>query len=152
MKVLVIGGGGREHALVWKIAQSPRVRKIYCAPGNAGSGETGACSPTQPTDIQSLAAFAKREEIGLTVVGPEAPLTLGIVDAFRGAGLRIFGPARAAAQIEGSKIFAKKMMEKYGIPTAEAQVFTDADMAVEYVRRQGTPGGVKAAGVGAGQG
>ncbi len=152
MKILVIGGGGREHALVWKIAQSPRVRKIYCAPGNAGIAETAECIPIQPTNIQSLAAFAKREEIGLTVVGPEAPLTLGIVDAFREAGLRIFGPAKAAAQIEGSKIFAKKMMEKYGIPTAEAQVFTDADMAVEYVRRQGTPVVVKADGLAAGKG
>lgn len=152
MKVLVIGGGGREHALVWKIAQSPRVRKIYCAPGNAGISETAECIPIQPTDIQSLVAFAKREEIRLTVVGPEFPLNLGIVDTFRAEGLRIFGPIRAAAQIEGSKIFAKKMMEKYGIPTAAAEVFTSADMAIEYVRKQGTPVVVKADGLAAGKG
>lgn len=152
MKVLVIGGGGREHALVWKIAQSPRVRKIYCAPGNAGIAEIAECLPIQPTDIQSLVTFAKHEEIRLTVVGPEAPLNLGIVDIFRAAGLRIFGPVRAAAEIEGSKIFAKKMMEKYGIPTAKAEVFTHADMAIEYVRRQGTPVVVKADGLAAGKG
>lgn len=152
MKVLVIGNGGREHALVWKIAQSPHVSKIYCAPGNAGIAQRSECIPIPPTDIQRLLSLAKGEEIGLTVVGPEAPLAIGITDTFRAAGLRIFGPSRAAAQIEASKIFAKKIMEKYGIPTAKASVFTDMGMASEYIKEKGAPVVVKADGLAAGKG
>lgn len=152
MKVLVIGSGGREHALVWKIAKSPKVNKIYCAPGNAGIGKIAECLPVSPTDIQNLLSFAKQEKIGLTVVGPEGPLALGITDAFRAAGLRIFGPSKAAAQIEASKITAKRIMEKYGISTAEAEVFTDATRAIKYIRKKGAPLVVKADGLAAGKG
>lgn len=152
MKVLVIGSGGREHALTWKIAKSPKVNRVYCAPGNAGIGKIAECLPVSPTDIQNLLSFAKQEEIGLTVVGPEGPLALGITDAFRAAGLRIFGPSKAAAQIEASKITAKRIMEKYGIPTAEAEVFTDATSAIKYIRKKGAPLVVKADGLAAGKG
>lgn len=152
MKVLVIGSGGREHALVWKIARSPRVSRIFCAPGNAGIGKMAECLQVFPTDIQSLLSFAKQEDIGLTVVGPEGPLALGITDAFRAAGLRIFGPSKAAAQIEASKIAAKRIMQKYGIPTAEAEVFADATSAMKYIRKKGPPLVVKAEGLAAGKG
>src|SRR2546423_13676199 len=110
MKVLVIGKGGREHALVWKLAQSPRVERVYCAPGNAGTAEDGVNVPVEANDIDYLLKFAKKEQIGLTVVGPEEPLALGIVDAFQKAGHKIFGPSQAAAQLEASKAFAKKLM------------------------------------------
>lgn len=152
MKVLVIGSGGREHALVWKIAKSPKVNKIYCAPGNAGIGKLAECLPISPTDIQNLLSFAKQEKIGLTVVGPEGPLALGITDAFRAAGLRIFGPSKAAAQIEASKIAAKRIMQKYGIPTAEAEVFTDAASAMKYIQKKDAPLVVKADGLAGGKG
>jgi len=152
MKVLVIGGGGREHALVWKISKSPRVQKVYCAPGNAGIGEIAECLPISPTNIQDLLSFAKRESIDLTVVGPEGPLALGITDAFKEAGLRIFGPSRAAAQIESSKVEAKRIMKKYGIPTADAEVFTDVTGAVKYIREKGVPLVIKADGLASGKG
>ena len=118
MKVLVIGSGGREHALVWKIAQSPKVDKIYCAPGNAGIAELAECVDIKVEDLDGLAEFAKTNEVGLTVVGPEVPLTMGVVDRFEQDGLRIFGPAKNAAIIEGSKEFSKDIMVKYGVPTA----------------------------------
>ena len=152
MKILVIGGGGREHALVWKIAQSPLVDKIYCAPGNPGIAEQAECVSLKVDDLQGLLAFAKKERIDLTVVGPELPLTLGIVDLFRKEGLTIFGPEQKAAQLEGSKNFSKSLMAKYGIPTAEFAAFTDYDRAVEYVRAKGAPIVVKADGLAAGKG
>jgi phosphoribosylamine--glycine ligase len=152
MKILVIGGGGREHALVWKIAQSPSVRKIFCAPGNAGISQLAQCLAFSPEDVERLAAWADQEKIDLTVVGPEAPLTLGIVDAFEARGLRIFGPSRMAAEIEGSKVFAKELMEKYGIPSAEFKTFSDPAEAVGYLKQMGPPLVVKADGLAAGKG
>jgi len=152
MKVLVIGGGGREHALVWKIAQSQRVKKIFCAPGNAGIIQHAEGVPLGAEDVSALLNFAKKERIDLTVVGPEAPLTLGIVDAFEAQGLRIFGPSRRAAEIEGSKVLSKEIMKKYGIPSAEFQVFDDYFKAVGYVQKKNTPLVVKADGLAAGKG
>jgi phosphoribosylamine--glycine ligase len=152
MKVLVIGSGGREHALVWKIAQSPLVERIFCAPGNAGIAGQAECVPIKGEDIDGLLAFARQEQIGLTVVGPEVPLTLGIVDRFREAGLTIFGADRKAAQIEGSKSFSKDLMAKYGVPTAAYGTFTDADQAVAFIHEQGAPIVVKADGLAAGKG
>jgi len=152
MDVLVIGSGGREHALVWKIAQSRHAGRIYCAPGNAGIARIAECIPISVTDIQSLYTFAMEKEIGLTIVGPEAPLVLGIVDFFRKGGLRIFGPLSFAAQLEGSKAFSKRIMLKYGIPTAEARVFTDHESAINYIREKGVPIVVKADGLAAGKG
>lgn len=152
MNVLVIGSGGREHALVWKIAQSRHAGRIYCAPGNAGISKIAECIPISATDIQALYTFAMEKEIGLTIVGPEAPLVLGIVDTFRMGGLRIFGPQSFAAQLEGSKAFSKHIMLKYGIPTADARVFTDREKAVNYIREKGVPIVVKADGLAAGKG
>ncbi|MBN2426953.1 MAG: phosphoribosylamine--glycine ligase [Deltaproteobacteria bacterium] len=152
MKVLVIGGGGREHALVWKIAQSPLVDKVFCAPGNPGIAQQAECIPLKVDDLEGLLAFAKKEAIDLTVVGPELPLTLGIVNLFRKEGLTIFGPEQQAAQIEGSKNFSKSLMAKYGIPTAEFAAFSDYDQAVAYVRSKGAPIVVKADGLAAGKG
>jgi phosphoribosylamine--glycine ligase len=152
MKVLVVGSGGREHALVWKIAQSPLVEKVFCAPGNAGIAQEAECLPIKADDIDGLLAFARREQIGLTVVGPELPLTLGIVDRFREAGLTIFGADEKAAQIEGSKSFSKDLMAKYGVPTAAYGTFTDPEQAKEFIRRQGAPIVVKADGLAAGKG
>ncbi|MGE5252698.1 MAG: phosphoribosylamine--glycine ligase, partial [Planctomycetaceae bacterium] len=152
MKVLVVGGGGREHALVWKIAQSPRVRKIYCAPGNAGIARTAECFSISAEDVEGLMACAEKEKIDLTVVGPEAPLTLGIVDLFRARGLRVFGPSQKAAEIEGSKAFTKDLMKKYGIPTGESETFSDRAAAAEYVKEKGVPLVVKADGLAAGKG
>src|SRR5882672_1961147 len=123
MKLLVVGKGGREHALVWKLAQSPRVERVYCAPGNAGTAQDGANVPIDENDFDVLIRFAKKERIGLTVVGPEAPLAHGIVDAFHKERLRIFGPSKEAAQIEASKVFAKKLMRDADVPTAEFHVF-----------------------------
>ena len=117
MKILVIGSGGREHALVWKIRQSPLVEKIFCAPGNAGIAGMAVCVPVDAMDLDGLLAFAASEKIDLTVVGPEQPLVQGIVDRFRARGLAVFGPAKAAAELEGSKVFAKQFMLKYGIPS-----------------------------------
>jgi phosphoribosylamine--glycine ligase len=152
MKVLVIGGGGREHALVWKLHQSPEVDKIYCIPGNAGIAELAECISLSISDLQALADFAKEREIDLTVVGPENPLVAGIVDLFEARGLKIFGPRKEATQIEGSKIFAKKLMEKYNIPTAEAAIFSGYDKAVEYIKKSDPPYVVKADGLAAGKG
>lgn len=152
MKVLVVGGGGREHALVWKIAQSPKVEKIYCAPGNAGIAAHAECLDISATDITGLLTFAYNERIDLTVVGPEAPLVAGIVDEFENHGLKIFGPNKAAAELEGSKKLAKEIMEKYDIPTARYASFTEAEAAKEYIKEHGAPCVVKADGLAAGKG
>ena len=152
MKILVVGGGGREHALVWKLAQSPLAEEIYCAPGNAGIADLAECVNIPAEDVDTLLEFALAEEIGLTVVGPEAPLAAGIVDKFTAAGLKIFGPSQAAALIEGSKALAKEIMEKYNIPTAAYASFTDLAAAEEYIRTQGAPIVVKADGLAAGKG
>jgi len=152
MKLLVIGSGGREHALAWKLASCPRVQKIYVAPGNAGTALEPGVENVAVTDLAALADFAEREKIYLTVVGPEAPLAAGAVDLFRGRGLRIFGPTRAAAQLESSKDFAKRFLERHGIPTAAYETFADAAAAHAYVDRHGAPIVVKADGLAAGKG
>jgi phosphoribosylamine--glycine ligase len=152
MKVLVVGGGGREHALVWKIAQSPKVTRIYCAPGNAGISEQATIIPIKANDLNGLLEFAVKEEIDLTVVGPEDPLTKGIVDLFESKGLLIFGANKKSAEIEGSKAFAKEMMKKYHIPTAFYEIFENRSEAVRYIRKQGAPIVVKADGLAAGKG
>ncbi|HMO48059.1 MAG TPA: phosphoribosylamine--glycine ligase [Rubrivivax sp.] len=152
MKLLVIGGGGREHALAWKLAQSPRVQRIYVAPGNGGTAADPALANVAITDLGALADFAAGEKIGLTVVGPEAPLAAGVVDLFRARGLRIFGPTRAAAQLESSKAFAKDFMQRHGIPTAAYAVFDDAAAAHAFVDAQGAPIVIKADGLAAGKG
>jgi phosphoribosylamine--glycine ligase len=152
MKVLVVGGGGREHALVWKIVQSPKVSKVYCAPGNAGISEQATLVPLQASDLNGLLEFALKEKIDLTVVGPEDPLTRGIVDLFESKGLLIFGANAKAAEIEGSKAFAKEMMKKYRIPTAFYEIFDNRNEAVKYIRCQGAPIVVKADGLAAGKG
>ena len=152
MQVLVIGGGGREHALVWKIHQSPKVKKIYCAPGNAGISRLAECVPIDAEDIDQLASFAHEKKIDLTVVGPEGPLANGIVDIFQNQGLRIFGASQKAAAIESSKSFAKHVMTKYGIPTAEGDAFTSYKKAQAYIRKLGAPIVVKADGLAAGKG
>ncbi len=152
MKVLVIGGGGREHALVWKLRQSPRVDKVYCAPGNAGISEIAECIDIRNDNFEGLIDFVKYNWIDLTVVGPEAPLSEGIVDAFVKEERTIFGPDKAGAQLEGSKQFAKDFMKKYGIPTAEYKTFSSYVQAEEYVRLKGAPIVVKADGLAAGKG
>jgi phosphoribosylamine--glycine ligase len=152
MKVLVIGAGGREHALVWKISQSPRVEKIYCAPGSAAIGELAELVPIAPDQIDRLADFAAEENIDLTVVGPELPLTLGITDLFEARSLRIFGPNKAAAQLEGSKAFAKDILRANNIPTAAFGIFTDAASANTYLNRLKPPYVIKADGLAAGKG
>jgi phosphoribosylamine--glycine ligase len=154
MKVLVIGAGGREHALSWKLAQSSRVTEVLVAPGNAGTATEANCRnvAVKVTDIAGLLKLAQDEAVGLTVVGPEVPLVLGVVDAFRAAGLRIFGPTAAAAQLEGSKAFAKDFLARHGIPTAYYAVHTDVDAALAYIREKGAPIVVKADGLAAGKG
>jgi phosphoribosylamine--glycine ligase len=152
MKILVIGGGGREHALIWKLGQSSRVTKIYCAPGSAGIAELAESVAIEPHQIDKLANFAEQQKVNLTVVGPELPLTLGISDLFESRGLKIFGPSRAAAQLEGSKAFAKKIMTENGIPTAAAGIFTDAESAKRYLDQNPAPYVVKADGLAAGKG
>ena len=152
MNVLVIGGGGREHALAWKIAQSPRVAKVFVAPGNAGTALETELTNVAITAIPEQVAFAQREKIALTVVGPEGPLAAGTVDAFRAAGLPIFGPTQAAAQLESSKDYAKSFMARHGIPTAQSRTFTDAVAARAYVAARGAPIVVKADGLAAGKG
>ncbi len=152
MKVLVIGAGGREHALAWKLAQSPKVQQVYVAPGNGGTATDPALVNLPITDIAALREWALHEKVGLTVVGPEAPLAAGVVDAFRAAGLRIFGPTQAAAQLESSKAFSKAFMKRHGIPTAAYETFTDATQAHAYVDRMGAPIVVKADGLAAGKG
>lgn len=154
MKVLIIGNGGREHALAWKVVQSPLVNKVFVAPGNAGT----ALEPNlenvdiKATDIEGLLAFAKKEKIGLTIVGPETPLVLGVVDKFRAAGLNIFGPTQAAAQLEGSKAFTKDFLARHHIPTAEYQNFTEIAPALAYLKQKGAPIVIKADGLAAGKG
>lgn len=152
MKILVIGSGGREHTLVWKLAQSSKVDRIYCAPGNGGIASLAECIPLKALDLEGLLAFALEKKIDLTVVGPEAPLVAGIVDLFEEAGLKIFGPNRKAAQLEGSKSFAKKIMAKYKIPTGDYQVFTQPNAAKDYIRQIGAPCVVKVDGLAAGKG
>ncbi len=152
MKVLVVGGGGREHALVWKVAQSPKVTKIYAAPGNAGIAQLAECTPIKAEDIQGLLSFARANAVDLTIVGPEGPLSMGIVNEFMKAGLRIFGPSRNAAEIEASKQFSKDLMKKYNIPTAEYEVFVDKVAAEAYIYEKGAPIVVKADGLAAGKG
>ncbi len=152
MKLLVIGSGGREHALAWKLARSPRVSRVFVAPGNAGTAREEGINNVALTAIPELIDFARREPIALTVVGPEAPLADGIVDAFQGAGLKIFGPARKAARLESSKDFAKKFMARHGIPSAAFASFTSAAEAHAYVDRQGAPIVIKADGLAAGKG
>lgn len=152
MKVMVVGGGGREHALIWKLSQSPRVEKIFCAPGNAGISEIAECLDIKPDDIDALLDFAKYEWIDLTVVGPEAPLVAGIADAFIKEGRRIFAPVASGSKLEGSKVYAKDFMRKYGIPTAEYKTFTSYLHAEEYVRLKGAPLVIKADGLAAGKG
>lgn len=152
MKILVVGGGGREHAIVWKLAQSPLAEEIYCAPGNAGIAELADCVNIEADDVDTLLEFAEAENIDLTVVGPEAPLAKGIVDKFAAAGRKIFGPSQAAALIEGSKELAKQIMEKYGIPTAKYASFTDVAAAKAYIEEMGAPIVVKADGLAAGKG
>jgi phosphoribosylamine--glycine ligase len=152
MKLLVIGGGGREHALAWKLAQSPRVQTVFVAPGNGGTAGGPPLQNLPVTDPAALADFAAAEKIALTVVGPEAPLAAGVVDLFRARGLRIFGPTRAAAQLESSKAFAKAFMQRHGIPTAAWATFDDAAAAHAFVDAQGAPIVIKADGLAAGKG
>src|SRR4051812_3231916 len=152
MKLLVIGAGGREHALAWKLTQSPRVQKVFVAPGNGGTATEAGVENVAASEIEELVAFAKKEKIQLTVVGPEAPLAAGVVDRFRDAGLRIFGPTRAAAQLESSKDFAKSFMVRHHLPTARHATFASAPEAHAHVDQHGAPIVVKADGLAAGKG
>ena len=152
MKVLVIGGGGREHALAWKMARSPRVTKVFVAPGNAGTANVPLVENVPLTGTDELIAFARQEDIGMTVVGPEAPLADGVVDAFRAAELAVFGPTQKAAQLEASKDFCKQFLVRHHIPTAAYATFTDADAAHAYIDTQGAPIVIKADGLAAGKG
>ncbi|CAJ1797552.1 Phosphoribosylamine--glycine ligase [Aeromonas jandaei] len=154
MKVLIIGNGGREHALAWKAKQSPLVTRVFVAPGNAGTAHEGSIENVAiaATDIPALLTFAKEQRIGLTIVGPEAPLVKGVVDAFRAEGLAIFGPTAASAQLEGSKAFAKDFLARHAIPTAEYQNFTEVEPALTYLREKGAPIVIKADGLAAGKG
>ena len=154
MKVLVVGGGGREHALIWKLKQSPSVEQLFCAPGNAGTGLDCTNVDISATDIPQLIKFAQKQQIDLTVIGPEAPLVMGIVDEFQKAGLRVFGPSRKAAELEGSKKFAKEVMRKANVPTADFRVFTNAAEANSYIeeREEGDRFVIKADGLAAGKG
>ncbi len=152
MRVLVIGSGGREHALVWKIAQSKLVGKIFCVPGNAGIAGLAECLDKKAEDVSALVEFARKEKIDLTVVGPEVPLSLGITDEFRNHGLKIFGPAKRAAQLEASKVFSKQLMAKYKVPTADFKIFDNAPCARDYIEQIGAPCVIKADGLAAGKG
>jgi phosphoribosylamine--glycine ligase len=152
MRVLVVGGGGREHGLVWKLRQSPRVTQLFAAPGNAGIAELAECVDISASEVRLLAEFAAKHAVDLTVVGPELPLTMGIVDEFEGRGLRIFGATRQAAVLEGSKVFAKRLMKKYKIPTGFFQTFYRAEDAKRYIQDVGAPVVVKADGLAAGKG
>ena len=139
MKVLVIGGGGREHALAWKLSQSERIQKVYVAPGNGGTARDPNLVDVPITDVKALREWAQQEKIELTVVGPEAPLAAGVVDEFRAHGMRIFGPTQAAAQLESSKAFSKAFMQRHGIPTAIYETFTDPVLAHAYIEKMGAP-------------
>ena len=152
MKVLVVGGGGREHALAWKLSQSERIQKVYVAPGNGGTARDPNLVDVPMTDVKALREWAQQEKIELTVVGPEAPLAAGVVDEFRAHGMRIFGPTKAAAQLESSKAFSKDFMQRHGIPTAIYETFTDPVLAHAYVDKMGAPIVVKADGLAAGKG
>jgi phosphoribosylamine--glycine ligase len=152
MKVLVVGGGGREHALAWKLAQSPKVQTVFVAPGNGGTALDARLQNLPITDVQALRAWAQTQQIALTVVGPEQPLAAGIVDEFRAHGLRVFGPTQAAAQLESSKAFSKAFMKRHGIPTADYETFSDPVAAHAYIDRMGAPIVVKADGLAAGKG
>ncbi|MCU0666437.1 MAG: phosphoribosylamine--glycine ligase [Candidatus Omnitrophica bacterium] len=152
MRILVVGSGGREHALVWKIKQSKLVDKIFCAPGNAGIAQDAQCVDIKPENISSLLEFARKERIDLTVVGPEVPLAFGIVDEFDKYHIKIFGPNRLAAQMEASKIFSKELMKKYKVPTADFRVFDNAGEAKKYIAKKGAPCVIKADGLAAGKG
>ncbi len=152
MKILVIGSGGREHALAWKVVQNKEVSRVYVAPGNAGTATNPDMLNVPITKVEELVEFAKKEQMHLTIVGPEAPLSQGVVDAFRAAGLRIFGPTKVAAQLESSKDFAKAFMFRHGIPTARYQTFSDANLAHDYINANGAPIVIKADGLAAGKG
>ncbi len=152
MKVLVVGSGGREHAIVWKLSPEPKVDAIYCAPGNGGIAELATCVDVKATDIEGMVELVKREKFDLTVVAPDDPLALGMVDAIEAAGFRAFGPTKAAARIEASKVFSKELMEKYHIPTAGYEVFEDPAAAVEYLRTASYPAVLKADGLALGKG
>jgi len=152
MKILLVGGGGREHALAWKLKQSPLLKELYCAPGNPGMAELGNCIGLKVNDIPGLLAFAKERRIDLTVVGPEDPLAQGIVDAFEKDGLKIFGPTRSAARLESSKAFAKQLLEKKNVPASNGAIFSDWETAVLFIRTHGAPVVVKADGLAAGKG
>ncbi len=153
MKILVVGGGGREHAIIMKLAESPRAEKLYCAPGNGGISRYAECFDVKATDIEGIVALAKRLAADMVVVAPDDPLVLGMVDALNAEGIKTFGPDKAAAIIEGSKVFSKELMKKYGIPTAAYEVFTEADKAIEYIKsRNSYPAVVKADGLALGKG
>ncbi len=153
MKVLVVGGGGREHTICWKLRQSPKVTELYCAPGNGGIAEIATCVPIKATDIEAIADFAEKEKIDLTVVAPDDPLVMGLVDLLESRGLRAFGPRANAAIIEGSKVFSKELMKKYHIPTAAYEVFDDPEKAMAYIRaRNSYPAVIKAEGLALGKG
>lgn len=152
MKVLIVGGGGREHALAWKIAQSPRVSKIYCAPGNGGIAAIAQCIPIKAVDIEGIISFSKEEQIDMVVVAPDDPLAAGMVDALEEAGIRAFGPRQNAAAIESSKVFSKNLMKKYGIPTAAYEAFENIDDATEHLKKSRFPIVIKADGLALGKG
>ncbi len=152
MKILVVGGGGREHALVWKIAQSPLVKKIYCAPGNPGIARHAECVPLRADDLVGILQFVREKGVDLTVVGPEDPLSMGIADELAPKGFKVFGPTRAAAELESSKVFSKRIMQKHGIPTAAFRIFQDAHDAHDYVAKVAAPLVVKADGLAKGKG
>ena len=152
MKVLVVGSGGREHAICWALKKSPKVTELYCAPGNGGIGEIATCVDVKATDIPGMVAWAKENQMDFVMVAPDDPLAMGMVDALEAEGIRAFGPRKNAAIIEGSKAFSKELMKKYGIPTAEYAVFTDKDQALKYVEAQGAPIVVKCDGLALGKG
>lgn len=152
MKILVVGGGGREHTLVWKLAQSPKVKRIYCAPGNGGISQIAECIPVKADDIEGVTAFALKNRIDMVMVAPDDPLAAGMVDALEAKGIRAFGPRKNAAILESSKAFSKGIMKKYGIPTAKYEVFEDSEHAIEYLRHQDYPIVVKADGLALGKG
>ena len=152
MKVLVVGGGGREHAICWKLAQSPKVTELYCAPGNGGIAQVAQCVPIKATDVEGMVAWAREHAMDFVMVAPDDPLALGMVDALEAAGIPAFGPRANAAILEASKAFSKELMKKYHIPTAQYETFTDMEQALAYIRRQGAPIVVKADGLALGKG